>query len=115
MSTLELFAGPGADGAVSLGPGITLLRGFADTARLMPLVDEVAALAPFRHLVTPGGQTMSVAMTHCGPPGWVSDRSGYRYSSQDPLTGRRWPEMPKGFRDLALAAATRGGFADFEP
>ncbi len=115
MNTLELFADATMGEGVSLGQGITLLRGFADTSRLMPLVEQVSAAAPFRHLVTPGGQTMSVAMTNCGPLGWVSDRSGYRYSPQDPLTGRRWPEMPPEFHELALAAAARGGFAHFEP
>ncbi len=115
MNTLELFAEGTPGEALSLGPGITLLRGFADTSRLMPLVEQVSAVSPFRHLVTPGGQTMSVAMTNCGPLGWVSDRSGYRYSSQDPQTGRRWPELPPEFRELALSAAARGGFADFEP
>jgi alkylated DNA repair protein (DNA oxidative demethylase) len=115
MNTLELFADATTGEGLSLGPGIRLLRGFADTARLMPRVEQVAAASPFRHLVTPGGQTMSVAMTNCGPVGWVSDRSGYRYSSQDPQTGRRWPELPPEFRELALAAAARGGFPDFEP
>jgi len=115
MNTLELFAGESADEGLSLGPGITLLRGFADTSRLVPLVERVSSEAPFRHLVTPGGQTMSVAMTNCGPLGWVSDRSGYRYSSQDPLTGRRWPQMPTEFHELALAAAMRGGYTDFAP
>jgi alkylated DNA repair protein (DNA oxidative demethylase) len=115
MSTLELFAGASRDEGVTLGPGITLLRRFADTSRLMPLVENVSSMSPFRHLVTPGGQTMSVAMTNCGVVGWVSDRSGYRYSSQDPLTGRRWPSMPPEFHELALAAAARGGFRDFVP
>jgi alkylated DNA repair protein (DNA oxidative demethylase) len=111
MNTLELFA----EGSVSLGAGITLLRGFADSSRLMPLIESVAAAAPFRHLVTPGGQTMSVAMTNCGTVGWVSDRSGYRYDTHDPLTQRPWPGMPSEFRELALAAATHGGFPDFAP
>jgi alkylated DNA repair protein (DNA oxidative demethylase) len=115
MNTLELFADASPESGLSLDPGITLLPRFADTARLMPLIEGLASLSPFRHLVTPGGQTMSVAMTNCGPVGWVSDRSGYRYSSQDPLTGRRWPEMPRDFRELALAAAARGGFPDFQP
>jgi len=115
MNTLELFAGASEGEALSLGPGITLLRGFADSSQLMPLVEQLSSMSPFRHLVTPGGQSMSVAMTNCGPVGWVSDRSGYRYSSQDPLTGRRWPEMPAEFHELALAAARRGGFPDFVP
>jgi alkylated DNA repair protein (DNA oxidative demethylase) len=115
MNTLELFATPNTGDALVLAPGITLIRGFAQTAELMPLIESVAARAPFRHLVTPGGQTMSVAMTNCGPVGWVSDRHGYRYSSRDPLTDRDWPPMPDAFVRLALDAATRGGFPDFVP
>jgi len=114
MNTFELFAG-GSQDAVPLQPGITLLRGHADSQTLMPLIERVASTAPFRHLVTPGGQTMSVAMTNCGPLGWVSDRGGYRYSPRDPLSGREWPDMPAQFRALALDAAARGGFPDFQP
>lgn len=113
MNTLELFAEGSA--AAPLGPGITLLRGFADSSRLMPRIETVAAVSPFRHLVTPGGQTMSVAMTNCGTLGWVSDRSGYRYDASDPLTNRPWPRMPDEFLELALNAAARGGFPDFSP
>jgi alkylated DNA repair protein (DNA oxidative demethylase) len=115
MSTLELFAGDSQAAEINLGPGITLLRGHADSSRLMPVIERIAAVAPFRHLVTPGGQTMSVAMTNCGPLGWVSDRSGYRYDARDPLTGKSWPSMPDEFRSLALETARRGGFADFQP
>jgi alkylated DNA repair protein (DNA oxidative demethylase) len=115
MNTLELFATPNTGDVLVLAPGITLIRGFAQTAALMPLIESVAARAPFRHLVTPGGQTMSVAMTNCGPVGWVSDRLGYRYSSRDPLTDQDWPPMPEAFVRLALDAATRGGFPDFVP
>jgi DNA oxidative demethylase len=114
MNTLELpFSGDIEP--VRLGDGIALLRGLADTQELMPLILQIAERAPFRHLVTPGGQTMSVAMTNCGPLGWVSDRSGYRYSSRDPVTNRDWPALPAAFRDLALSAATRAGFPDFVP
>ena len=120
MNTLELFADNASGAAsrfekVALGPGITLLRGFADSTRLMPLIAKVAESSPFRHLVTPGGQTMSVAMTNCGPLGWVSDRSGYRYDAIDPLSGRPWPEMPREIRELALGAATLAGFPGFVP
>ncbi len=114
MSTLELFA-EGDASKVPLGDGITLLRGYADTGKLFPLILRIAESAPFRHLVTPGGQTMSVAMTNCGPVGWVSDRTGYRYSSRDPQTHRDWPRMPEEFQRLALDAATAGGFPDFVP
>jgi DNA oxidative demethylase len=113
MGTLDLF-GAGSE-RVSLGDGITLLRGYAQSAKLFPLILDIAERAPFRHLVTPGGQTMSVAMTNCGPVGWTSDRSGYRYSSRDPLTDRDWPALPDEFRRLALDAASAGGFPAFEP
>ena len=114
MNTRELpFANESAP--VRLGDGIALLRGFADTATLMPLIERVAARAPFRHLVTPGGQTMSVAMTNCGAVGWVSDRTGYRYSSRDPLTERDWPAFPREFLELARSAAALAGFPAFEP
>lgn len=115
MNTPDLFADANAGEALALEPGITLLRGFASSAVLMPLIEKVAAAAPFRHLVTPGGQTMSVAMTNCGPVGWVSDRSGYRYCSRDPLTDRDWPAMPDAFVALALDAARCGGFPEFIP
>ena len=114
MSTLELPFSRGSE-SLRLGDGITLLRGFADTARLLPCIRHIAELAPFRHLVTPGGQTMSVAMTNCGPVGWVSDRTGYRYSSRDPLTNEDWPPMPHEFMRLALAAAGNCGFPEFVP
>jgi len=97
-------------------PGLTYLPGFADTApALVAAVEAIAAAAPFRVLVTPGGKAMSVGMTNCGPLGWVSDRRGYRYSATDPETGLPWPEMPELFSDLATRAAAAAGFAGFEP
>jgi alkylated DNA repair protein (DNA oxidative demethylase) len=101
----------------SLAEGAVLLRGFAgDVAEtLLAAVDGVAAAAPFRHLVTPGGYLMSVAMTNCGAVGWVSDRSGYRYDTHDPTTGEPWPPLPAAFLDLAAAAAARAGFPGFAP
>jgi alkylated DNA repair protein (DNA oxidative demethylase) len=115
VNTLDLFAGESRVEPLKLGEGITLLRGFADTAALFPVIEHIAEVAPFRHLVTPGGQTMSVAMTNCGHVGWVSDRTGYRYSSRDPLTDRDWPSMPAEFLRLAQDAAAAGGFPEFAP
>jgi alkylated DNA repair protein (DNA oxidative demethylase) len=100
-----------------LGPGAALLRGFARdcAADLIAAANGVIARAPLRHMVTPGGLQMSVAMTNCGPLGWVSDRRGYRYQANDPLSGQPWPEMPGLFRSVARAAAERAGFPDFVP
>ena len=100
-----------------MAPGAVLLRGFVggmDTA-LIQALDLVVAAAPFRHLVTPGGRTMSVAMTNCGELGWLSDRRGYRYEKTDPLSGLPWPAIPDCFRHVALDAATEAGFKDFVP
>lgn len=100
-----------------LEEGAVLLRGFA-TAEAPVLLEEVARIAqaaPFRHLVTPGGYAMSVAMTNCGVVGWVSDRTGYRYDPADPDTGVPWPTMPEAFLDLATRAAAEAGFAHYDP
>jgi alkylated DNA repair protein (DNA oxidative demethylase) len=108
---------PTSPGREPLEEGAVLLRGFAsgDATRLLDEVARVAETAPFRHLITPGGYTMSVAMTNCGRVGWVSDRSGYRYDPMDPDTGAPWPAMPEAFRDLALRAAAEGGFDAYDP
>jgi DNA oxidative demethylase len=101
---------------VALGPGATVLRRFVtDQEGLNAEVNRVAAAAPFRHMLTPGGRRMSVAMTNCGAVGWVSDRHGYRYDDTDPDTGIVWPPMPDAFADLAVRAASRCGFAGFAP
>jgi alkylated DNA repair protein (DNA oxidative demethylase) len=100
-----------------LAPGAVLLRGYvADQASaLWEALGGVVSVAPFRHMVTPGGFRMSVAMTNCGDAGWVSDRSGYRYAPIDPITGLHWPAIPGPFRDVARGAAASAGFPDFEP
>lgn len=100
---------------VTLAEGAALLGGFASSRadELIAIIGRVAAAAPFRHLVTPGGYRMSVAMTNCGNAGWVSDRSGYRYSATDPETGQPWPAMPSLIADLAARAAAVAGFADY--
>ena len=100
-----------------LGPGAVVLRGFAlaEEAALLAALRAVVAKAPLRHMVTPGGFRMSVAMTNCGAYGWVTDRSGYRYDTVDPASGASWPEMPKAFAMLATRAAAQAGFDGFAP
>lgn len=98
----------------ALGPGAVVLRGFA-TSHLLADLHQVAAQAPFRHMVTPGGYRMSVAMTNCGQLGWVTDRTGYRYDPVDPESGKPWPRMPDSFLRLAGDAAARAGFDGFVP
>ena len=108
---------PPAGTREQLAPGAWVLRGFAlDRAdALLQQIENIAALSPFRRLVTPGGKTMSVAMTNCGAVGWFSDRRGYRYAAIDPETGKPWPPMPALFVQLAREAASAAGFDDYAP
>jgi DNA oxidative demethylase len=111
----DLF--PDSRANLQLAPGAALLGGFALGVDQL-LLDEIAAIAsaaPFRHLLTPGAQRMSVAMTNAGRLGWVSDRRGYRYSALDPENAKPWPQMPAVFETLARNAATVAGFTNFEP
>lgn len=109
--------GPFLSSREQLEEGAVLLRGFAapQEERLLQDVTRVEQKAAFRHLVTPGGYTMSVAMTNCGRVGWVSDRTGYRYDPLDPQSGRHWPAMPEAFLDIAARAAAEAGFNDYDP
>jgi len=111
----DLFEADGAD--LQLEPGAMVLGGFAQRfeAPCVAALRQVVEIAPFRHMVTPGGHRMSVAMTNCGAVGWVSARTGYRYEGYDPETGRPWPAMPEVFADLAVEAAARAGFDGFAP
>ena len=100
-----------------LSTGALFLPGFAaaEVATLLAQIRTIAICSPFRHMLTPGGRRMSVAMTSCGRLGWTSSRIGYRYTSFDPGTGQAWPQMPSVFCELAREAATRAGFVDFLP
>ena len=100
-----------------IGEQSYVLRGFALPwlERLLPALEAVLTAAPFRQMVTPGGFTMSVALSSCGTFGWTTDRSGYRYTRHDPQTGQPWPKMPEVFFQLAQAAAQAAGFSDFVP
>jgi DNA oxidative demethylase len=102
---------------IPLAPDAVVLRGFACDAAPAVIADlhAVAARAPFRNMVTPGGYTMSVAMTNCGTAGWVTDRRGYRYDSRDPESGEPWPPLPATFDSLAVRAAAAAGFPGFRP
>lgn len=100
-----------------LAPGATILRRFA-LARADALLEGIATVAarsPFRHMVTPGGYTMSVAMTNCGNLGWATNARGYLYATRDPITDSPWPPMPDAFQTLCHEAAVAAGYPDFTP
>lgn len=117
MLTLDLFARQDLHGREELGSSAFVLRGFAApyTDELLRAISTLERQAAFRNMRTPGGFTMSVAMTNCGRLGWTTDRHGYRYSELDPDTGQAWPPMPATFAHLAREAAAAADFADFEP
>lgn len=121
-ATLDLFeervsSSESAPAREELCAGAFLLHGFAlsEAEAIRRDLEPILAQAPFRHLITPGGFRMSVAMTNCGRYGWVSDRRGYRYERTDPQSGKPWPALPDSFARLACAAAANAGFQRFEP
>lgn len=117
MFTADLFAEQEAGYPLPLGPQAMVLRGHALpwVKQLLPELERIAVQAPFRHMVTPGGRSMSVALTNCGALGWHSDANGYRYTRIDPQTGLPWPALPDCFHELAHNAAEAAGFAAYAP
>ncbi len=83
---------------------LKILPGHFDTQAQRALVDavrDVVKTAPFFTPVMPRwGRPFSVRMSNCGPLGWVSDKSGYRYQPQHPVTGKPWPPIPGMLLDL---------------
>ena len=101
----------------TIADGAFVLHGFAlaNETALLDALRKVTDMAPFRHMITPGGFRMSVAMTNCGALGWITDKAGYRYGAIDPESGRKWPAMPDAFLSLAKDAAAEAGFDGFVP
>jgi alkylated DNA repair protein (DNA oxidative demethylase) len=117
MVMIDLFENEAPGRREPLGEEAFILRGFARSVAddLLAKVASIEAVSPFRHMVTPGGFTMSVGLTNCGQLGWTSDRKGYKYTTIDPLTGNAWPQMPSEFLALAQSAANEAGFRHFLP
>ena len=118
--TADLFADDALQqptGREQIGEESYVLRGYALAwiDRLLPELRQVLAQSPFRQMVTPGGFTMSAALSSCGDLGWTTDASGYRYSTLDPRSQQPWPNMPDALRQLAVEAATAAGFINFTP
>ncbi len=117
MQTIDLFDRADDAAIVPIGHQACVLRGFAQAfvPALLPSIAAIERAAPLRHMTTPGGFDMSVAMTNCGALGWTTDRSGYRYTGTDPVSRQAWPDMPEVFARLAHGAAALAGFAAFHP
>lgn len=97
--------------------GAVLLRHFATlhATALLQAIGQIAQQAPFRHMRTPGGGTMSAAMTCCGTFGWVSSPHGYAYTTHDPASQRTWPTLPALLQHLGQKAAQTAGYTHFSP
>ena len=100
-----------------IGEQSCVLRGYALPwlERVLPELRAVLVQSPLRHMVTPGGFTMSAALSSCGALGWTTSPQGYRYSSLDPERQQPWPSMPPVLRELAINAASAAGFDGFAP
>lgn len=119
-SIADLFSGDALQQLTSnkqIGEQSYVLRGYALpwVERLLPELRRVLAQSPFRKMVTPGGFTMSAALSSCGQLGWSTDRTGYRYTPLDPDSQQPWPALPDVLRQLAVTAAAEAGFGHFEP
>src|SRR5271156_3525250 len=98
--------------AIAIASGVDHFPGFLDRAAQEALRDDVKAIlteAPlFRPRMPRTGKPFSVEMSNCGPLGWVSDETGYRYQPTPPETGLPWPAMParllEDFATIAPAA-----------
>jgi alkylated DNA repair dioxygenase AlkB len=93
---MKLFDDPPYEGQppIAIASGAFLLHGFALAAQdaLLNAFSVVAAAAPFRYMVTPGGFEMSIAMTNTGEFGWISDRRG-----DGPSDEHRYRDSPLWF------------------
>jgi len=118
--TADLFADDALQqpvGREQIGEQSYVLRGYALpwVERLLPALRRVLAQSPFRQMVTPGGFTMSAALSSCGQLGWTTDRTGYRYTTIDPTSKLPWPALPEALHQLAVIAAAEAGFDGFAP
>src|SRR5690348_6532400 len=94
---------------MTLAEGLQLRPGYlnaADQGELLAEIRNVLRQAPpFVPRMPRTGKPFSVRMTNCGPLGWVSDESGYRYRTTHPETEVPWPAMPalvlRAWRDLS--------------
>ena len=78
--------------------GLRLYPGYFDRdgqVELLAAVRKVLQAAPlFTPRMPKSGRPFSVRMSNCGPLGWVSNESGYRYQPLHPETGAPWPPVP---------------------
>lgn len=93
-----------AAGGLEIAPGVLWYREALDRAAQVALLAEVRAVIAAAPLFAPTmprtGKPFSVRMTNCGPLGWVSDATGYRYQPFHPQTRAPWPALPPSLARL---------------
>jgi alkylated DNA repair protein (DNA oxidative demethylase) len=101
-----------------LPEGARLFRNRLARAEQLAILDDIARIfeeaPPFRPQM-PTGTYMINSLTNCGPLGWISDRRGYRYEPEHPVTGKPWPPIPPAVLACARAVTREAGFSDYEP
>lgn len=117
METGDLFNRAQPIGYDRMGPHAYILRRFAlqYVDNLLAEIARIDAASPFRHMITPGGWPMSVALTNCGEWGWTTNQQGYCYSRLDPNNRKTWPDMPEIFKKIAYDATKNFGIGEFIP
>ena len=76
--------------------GCKIYKGYLNKTAQESLLNDVRGIvrnAPLFSPMTPWGKPMSVKMTSAGKYGWLSDKTGYRYSREHP-NGIAWPMIP---------------------
>lgn len=94
---------------------MTYLPEFVDSSSIRPIIEAILRTSPLRRMQTQRGQFMSVETSNCGSLGWISDRKGYRYTPNDPLSGEPWPDIPEVLMIIAEQAALVAGYDGFRP
>jgi DNA oxidative demethylase len=84
--------------------GLRFYPGYLGRAPQEALVASLRQVLEGAPLYTPrmpkSGRPFTVRMSNCGPLGWTSDESGYRYTAAHPQTGQPWPPMPQALAAL---------------
>lgn len=96
--------------SITLAPGLLYHPDYLDRPAQETLLASLRDITRAAPLYVPRmprtGKPFSVRMTNCGPLGWVSDVSGYRYQPCHPETGKPWPPMPdqvlRAWEELSL-------------
>jgi alkylated DNA repair protein (DNA oxidative demethylase) len=97
---------------IEVWPGALHMPGYLSRPVQEALLDELRSALRAAPLFLPTmprtGKPFSVRMSNLGPLGWVSDKSGYRYQPQHPVTGEAWPSFPhtviQAWQDLSGCA-----------